>query len=169
MPDATVEPRTTVLLRGTQPNYTTGRAMGTTGKMGLIMIPSTGTYDNGWTLCTTIAYGGSTTDLNKQKIGIRELDMINPQTTIPYDKAAETIQGDNVNIQILIIKDAHWALLGSNVDAGDIVYTHDDGSLQKAVDGGTDSAVHTWNAITSGLDTEYIKVRYAGVAYRTHE
>lgn len=164
MPDSTVEPRTTVLLRGTQANYHNARADGTTELMGLICIPVRSTYANGWVACTTANWGSADKD-SDMEVAIRELDMINPQTTIPYDKDAVTVAGDTIVLHYLIPGDEHWALVAATTSYGQRLHTSAvAGELAVSVTGTVDDYVHEWMVI--GISTgaqSYSKVRYMGV------
>ena len=163
MPDSTIEPRTTVLLRGTQPNYHMAKADAATEKMGLIMIPVRSTYANGWVVNTTLNWGSGDSDSDTE-VGIREIDEINPNTTTPYDKTAVTVAGDNITIHYLIAGDEHWAYVTETVALGNRLTTHTTAGQLCVLNTGTvDDYQHEWMCIRARTGAGWAKVRYLGV------
>lgn len=142
-----------------------GRAEGATNlpKIGYLAIRDTSAFTNGFQLLATEAYG-SDQDGGQGDLYIVEIMPKHPQSTTAYDKSTALVDGDFILVHKLEVGDEFW-VAGDNITftEGDILMTHDDGTVIECGDGTSTPPGHAFIAMEAGDGVNWAHVIYRGV------
>lgn len=140
-----------------------GTAASTSVKTGLLLKPSTGTYDNGFDV-TDAAYGDSNTD--EGDVYQCEIKAKHPATTTPYDKNTTAFAaGDGISVFKHQVNKEYWLPASSiTCSVGDKLICGSSGlAVKQTAHTATPLPHHTWVCTLAAASKNWVRAEYKGI------